>query len=159
MSEDDDALFKAAMGHLERRPEDSPEDEALFVRSIATLEMSPEARVEAPARPKPLGKPRDVAKSIRRGTLRTDITLDLHGLTEAQAWEALVRCLESSRAAEHEVVLVICGRGLHSKGRAVLQEALQRWLRGPLNKHVRASHPASVGPGGRGAWFLMLRRG
>ena len=135
----------------------APNTEALeFARAMAELEVPVSETVSAQKRA-PRRTRRELERAARQGRLRPDITLDLHGLTEAQAWSSLERCVVAARRDKRELLQVICGRGLHSQDRAVLLEALQAWLRGPLQEHVLTSFPSSPGPGGRGAWFLVLR--
>ena len=183
MSKEDDRLFEEAMTNLDmserhtiddrqdpsgRAPAPGPSRDAeersegdLFRDAVASMgEMDVDAAVEEPERstdPR-LGSRRAIERRIRRGELQPDRTVDLHGLTEVQALEATEAALRTSRRRGERVVLVICGRGLHSKGDAVLQRALMRWLKGPLAELVQERYPASAGPGGRGAWFMVLRR-
>jgi len=177
----DDRLFEDAMTDLDVRAETEaaegtrqlaesladiavervePSEAVAFDQAMATLDVGPEHREEdappVPADRRSEGR-RSLERAIRRGRLTPDFTLDLHGLTRAQAWVALERCVHAARRDGHRVLRVICGRGLHSHGPAVLLEALQEWLRGPLAEHVVASYPSAPSDGGRGAWFLLLR--
>ena len=179
MSKDDDDLFEEAMANLAMPPEKSDDEgEGALAAELAAVEVRPRVDATTPserqlfehamdaldvptAAPGAVGARRrslvELERAIRQGRLVPDASLDLHGLTEARAWVSLERCVLASRREGHEVLQVICGRGLHSRDRAVLREALQTWLRGPLLEHVKASYPAGRGPGGRGAWFLVLR--
>jgi DNA-nicking Smr family endonuclease len=61
---------------------------------------------------------RDVeSSSERRRRLlrkRPDGTIDLHGLSREEAWEALVRFFENAREHKFEKLLVIHGKGNHA---------------------------------------------
>jgi DNA-nicking Smr family endonuclease len=56
-------------------------------------------------------------------------------------------------------VLIIHGRGLHSKSGPVLREALPEWLSSqPLSQGIMAFASAPRGLGGPGATLVLLRR-
>lgn len=103
---------------------------------------------------------RRILKRLRRGEYALQGHLDLHGFNQAEAREALTRFVESSRRAGKRCVLVIHGRGLHSKDQIpVLKEGIQRWLtRGRLGNQVLAFATARPHDGGAGAVYLLLRR-
>lgn len=181
MSTSDDKLFEDAMANLEMPSAEGAESGAsplaaplagvvpearerteaeTFHQAMARLEIGDEHEGEEPPAPKqgrrPTGR-RALQRAIRQGRVKADVTLDLHGLNRTQAWTAVLRCIQTARREGQGVVRVICGQGLHSQGPAVLLEALQEWLRGPLQEHVSTSHPAAPSDGGRGAWYLWLR--
>ncbi len=137
---------------------------------------APEARDAAPApeiapRPvsrKPAAKPligldRRLKRRIARGTAEIDARLDLHGLTLADAHDALVDFLRRARSQGARVVLVITGKGTgadHGYGhRGVLRRQVPHWLTSyPLRNDVLAIEPAHAGHGGEGALYVRLRR-
>ena len=97
------------------------------------------------------------ARRIRKGEMQPDLTLDLHGYTRDEALAAIEQRIAEAQRRGLRVLLVICGQGLHSEREAVLQRALQDWIRGPLRSDIVESAPASPKQGGRGAWWLFLR--
>lgn len=103
---------------------------------------------------------RRVLRRLRAGEYAIQGILDLHGLTRAEAREALTRFVEKSRWERKRCVLVIHGRGLHSKDQIpVLKEGVQRWLtRGRLGGQVLAFATARPHDGGAGALYVLLRR-
>ncbi|MBI3185785.1 MAG: Smr/MutS family protein [Myxococcales bacterium] len=86
--------------------------------------------------------------------------LDLHGLSRAEAKVALERFVQKARLDGHRSVLVVTGRGLHSKDQLpVLKAGVQGWLsRGRLARQVLAFSTARPQDGGAGALYVLLRR-
>lgn len=101
-----------------------------------------------------------ILRRLRKGEYSIQGVLDLHGLTRAEAKEALIRFVEKSRWEGKRCVLVIHGRGLHSEDQIpVLKEGVQRWLtRGRLGSQVLAFASARPHDGGTGAVYVLLRR-
>ncbi|HLV60426.1 MAG TPA: Smr/MutS family protein [Fredinandcohnia sp.] len=103
---------------------------------------------------------RRILRRLRAGEYAIQGILDLHGLTRTEAREALIRFVEKSRGEGKRCVLVIHGRGLHSKDQIpVLKEGVQQWLtRGRLSGQVLAFATARPHDGGAGAVYVLLRR-
>ena len=118
-------------------------------------------RVSAPAPLPPLdrfaGIDRANAERLKRGRRPIEARLDLHGLTQAEAHQALARFIAASHAAGRRCVLVITGRGRFSGG--VLKEAVPRWLNDSgMRQQLLAIAPAQPQHGGSGALYVLLRR-
>ena len=101
-----------------------------------------------------------VVRRLRRGDFAWQAHLDLHGLTAAEARDAVDRFVLESFRVGRRCVLVVHGRGLNSKDRTpVLKERLKSWLaRGRIAKVVLAFTTARVCDGGAGALYVLLRR-
>ena len=101
-----------------------------------------------------------VMKKLRAGEFSTQAQVDLHGLTRDEAKATLERFIQNCRVAGHRCVLVVTGRGLHSKDQIpVLKQGVQTWLtRGRLARHVLAFCSARPTDGGAGAVYVLLRR-
>jgi DNA-nicking Smr family endonuclease len=101
-----------------------------------------------------------ILKRLRRGEYALQAHLDLHGLSREEAKAALETFLLKSRAAGRRCVLVVTGRGLHSKDQVpVLKEAVQRWLHAArFGQVVLAFATARPHDGGAGAIYLLLRK-
>src|SRR5262249_54867806 len=70
-----------------------------------------------------------VLRRLRRGDFAWQAHLDLHGLTAAEARDAVDRFVLESFRVGRRCVLVVHGRGLNSKDRTpVLKERLKSWL-------------------------------
>lgn len=104
------------------------------------------------------GVDRRTAERFRRGKLPIEARLDLHGLYQDAAQDALVGFITNSSAAGRRMVLVITGRGSR-EGSGVLRERLPQWLnQSPCRAHVLAFTPARPEHGRDGAFYVLLRR-
>lgn len=123
------------------------------------------ARDVAPAGPRlGAGDPR-TARRVARGRLGIEATIDLHGMTQRDAQAALTAFIAAARARGHRVILVITGHGAAGAmkpdglARGILRQRFMEWIDGPpLRQHVSAAHPAAAHHGGRGAFYVFLRR-
>lgn len=99
-------------------------------------------------------------RSLRRGDFSLQGHLDLHGMTQTEAKDAVDRFLTDSRRAGKRCVLIVHGRGLHSKDQIpVLKERLRVWLsQKRIGKTVLAFATARPHDGGAGAVYVLLRR-
>jgi len=101
-----------------------------------------------------------VARKLRRGDYAVQGHIDLHGLTRGEAKQAVDRFLKAARAEGKRCVLVVHGRGMHSRDQVpVLKEALRTWLAtARFGRHVLAFATARPQDGGAGALYVLLRR-
>lgn len=101
-----------------------------------------------------------VLRRLRRGDFSVQGHLDLHGLSREEARPLLEAFLSAARAAKKRCVLVVHGRGLHSKDQVpVLKDALKRWMTtARFAQHVLAFATARPHDGGAGAVYVLLRR-
>jgi len=99
------------------------------------------------------------AERLKRGLREIEATLDLHGMTQAEAHRALAAFVAASHDAGRRCVLVITGRGLGSSGPGILKRSVPRWLEEPeLRRRILAVAPAQPRHGGPGATYVLLRR-
>jgi len=101
-----------------------------------------------------------VMKKLKAGEFSVQASFDLHGLKRDEAKGALERFIQKSRVLGHRCILVVTGRGLHSKDQfPVLKQGVQTWLtRGRLARQVLAFCSARPTDGGSGAVYVLLRR-
>ena len=101
-----------------------------------------------------------LVRKLRRGEFAVQGHVDLHGMTRDEAKRAIEAFLRSSRNAGKRCILVVHGRGLHSKDQLpVLKEALRTWLStARFARHVLAFATAQPADGGAGAIYVLLRR-
>lgn len=106
------------------------------------------------------GLDRGVVRKLRRGEFAVQADLDLHGLLKDQAKAELEAFLVRARQSGRRCVLVVHGRGLHSKDQVpVLKEALKRWMSTDrFARHVLAFATARPHDGGAGAVYVLLRK-
>ena len=102
------------------------------------------------------GVDRRELRKLKRGDHAPGDSLDVHGMTAAEAVAAVQRFLVRSRA-RHRCVAIIHGRGLRSPGNvAVLKARVRAYLRG--DRLVLAFSDAPPDAGGPGAVSVLLRR-
>jgi DNA-nicking Smr family endonuclease len=104
---------------------------------------------------------RRIKKRIARGNHAIDGRLDLHGMTQAEAHDALFGFLRAKQARGAKVVLVITGKGARGSGdgRGVLKRMVPMWLGMPdFRGFIVGFESAAVGHGGEGALYVSLRR-
>lgn len=101
-----------------------------------------------------------LVRKLRRGEFAVQGHVDLHGMKRDEAKLEVERFLRSSRNAGKRCVLVVHGRGLHSKDQLpVLKDALKSWLStARFARHVLAFATALPVDGGAGAVYVLLRR-
>jgi DNA-nicking Smr family endonuclease len=101
-----------------------------------------------------------VVRRLRRGEFSVQGHLDLHGQSRAEAKDEVDRFLRRSREQGKRCVLLVHGRGLHSKDQVpVLKDALRTWLAtARFGRHVLAFATARPQDGGAGAVYVLLRR-
>jgi DNA-nicking Smr family endonuclease len=103
--------------------------------------------------------PRLVSR-LRRGEFSVQAHIDLHGMIQPDAKEALNQFILASVRKGHRAVLVVHGRGLRSPGgQPVLKHAAAQWLsHGTIGGYVLAFATARAYDGGAGAMWVLLRR-
>jgi DNA-nicking Smr family endonuclease len=101
-----------------------------------------------------------IVRRLRRGEFAVQGHVDLHGMTREEAKEAVDAFLRASRRAGKRCVLLVHGRGIHSKDQVpILKEALKSWLAtARFGRHVLAFATARPVDGGAGAVYVLLRR-
>lgn len=97
---------------------------------------------------------------LRRGEFSVQSHIDLHGMIQIDAKEALTRFILDSVRKGYRTVLVVHGRGLRSPGgQPVLKHATAQWLsHGTIGGYVLAFTTARPNDGGAGAVLVLLRR-
>lgn len=195
--EDDDALWRAFTRNIDpldlegRVPETpSPRLDDMLRRNRTAPNAPPSDPAHRPAKPRPNAPTaaRNAApqpaqpgqidnRQVRRignGREGIDARIDLHGMRQAEAHNALRVFLFRSQARGCRMVLVITGKGgasspsgdhlgplLHegSADRGVLRRNVPLWLAEPdLSPIVVGCVPAHIRHGGDGALYVQLRR-
>lgn len=97
---------------------------------------------------------------LRRGEFALQDHIDLHGMVQPTAKEALTKFILGSVRKGFRTVLVVHGRGCRSPGgRPVLKHsAIQQLSSGIVGAHVLAFTTARPSDGGAGAMYVLLRR-
>ena len=172
VTEEDRALFRRAAGDVRRIEDDrTPPD-----RSGRAPRPPGRARNE-PSSPRGLAEsdwtsdvgPGDVLsfarggvrrremERLRRGRVRIEADLDLHGRIVSDAAAALDRFLGDSRRRGMRCVRIVHGKGFGSRdGLPIMKAHVDRWLRSRCE--VLAFCSAIPPDGGTGAVYVLLRR-
>lgn len=170
-SDDENALFRAVMADTKplsrrgnRSKENSLSSSFSAIRPISALKTPVKARPNAVlTKPLEVGTATDLDRrtmeKLRKGQLRPDARIDLHGLTASGAHTALCDFLYRAHGAGKRCVLVITGRGLSQKGGGVIRRELPTWLNAPGNRsRILGFAQAQPNDGGGGAFYVLLKR-
>lgn len=96
---------------------------------------------------------------FRRGQMRPEGRLDLHGMIQTEAHRALTAYVAKAQSSGLRCVIVITGKGRISEGGGVLRNQVPNWLNSPsLRPLILAFSPAQPQDGGTGALYVLLRR-
>jgi len=89
--------------------------------------------------------------------MKAEARIDLHGLRQQEAEEALNRFITDCKARGLRKVIIIHGKGIHSSGSdPVLKELVRRFIE--HDKRCGASgHPKSKAQGGSGSTWVLLK--
>lgn len=96
-------------------------------------------------------------RQLKKGAIRIDLELDLHGLTREEALRNLESFTTGAYNRGQKAVLVITGKGHNSPGEPVLQRAVMAWLGEKGKGMVAEFSPAPRSMGGAGAFVIFLR--
>jgi DNA-nicking Smr family endonuclease len=94
----------------------------------------------------------------RRRLLRKypDGTIDLHGLTREEAWEALVRFFDNAKEHKLEKLLVVHGKGNHAGNNpGILKSTVQNFIESCPFAGESGYSNASLG--GAGSTWVLLK--
>ncbi len=140
--------------------------EAPAVKAPAKASAAPSAprvaKQHTPAVPPlaPLG--RRERSQLSRGRKEIEARLDLHGLTQMRAHQALAGFLQRAHSEGLSFVLIITGKGKAGGGdseRGVLRRQVPQWLSLPeFRALVVGFEEAHIGHGGEGALYVRIRR-
>lgn len=105
------------------------------------------------------GLGRQPLQRLRRGQVKVERTLDLHGSDAVSAREKVADALRQMWELGERGLLIIHGRGLHSESGPVLKESLPGWLAAPPHgRRILAFMTAPPDLGGTGATLVLLRK-
>ena len=103
---------------------------------------------------------------MKRGKIKPEARIDLHGMTMAEAHPELVAFILGSQAVGRRLVLVITGKGKDRDDggpiptrHGILRHQVPQWLAlAPLAQAILQVTPAHLKHGGHGAYYVYLRR-
>jgi DNA-nicking Smr family endonuclease len=169
---DEEALFRAAMADakpIERRnpvaeepaPPGPPPKKTKAI--AVTRALPPKPPRNPPKSVLEAGKAADLDRrtmdKLRKGKMRPEGRLDLHGMTADRALSALNAFLADRQSSGQRCVLVITGKGSLKEGGGVIRRELPSWLNAPGNRsRVLGFAGAQPADGGGGAFYVLLKR-
>lgn len=181
---DEAALWKkvaATVRPLAKGPATIPPVSPPAVRPPKPAPRGVAAAPAAPMRTSPLPPPRRIHQTatldghwdrrLRKGHVRPDMSIDLHGHTLASAQALLDEAIGRALVRGARVLLVVAGRlrpgadrlpQMHGepRPRGAIRASLADWLAAsPHADRIVALRPAHISHGGAGAVYVILRRG
>ncbi len=171
LSEDDARLFRSAMADAKKlagRDGAGPKTAA---------RVPPAPRPGAAAGPPPRNGPAASARlphldtgvaagldartmgRLRRGQIRPEARIDLHGMTRTEAHAALNVFMARVENTGRRCIIVITGKGRVSEGGGVLRNEVPGWLNAPaIRSSILGFAEAQPRDGGAGALYVLLKR-
>jgi DNA-nicking Smr family endonuclease len=144
-----------------KRAVDIPEPPPVSMED-AMETVAPKPAVSPAARPKQIvshSLDRPTYEKLAKGRLPIEGRVDLHGMSQEQAYSLLLSFLHRAHAGGVRYVLVITGKGSSSGGEGVLRRAVPAWLStAPFRPLVSSHDHAARNHGGAGALYVRLRR-
>jgi DNA-nicking Smr family endonuclease len=172
---DDDVLFFRAVagikrlneGPASRAPKEkprarpaaiAPEERNFFLQEVGKMALDVVFADELPDDVQPL-RPQASSRlrQLKKGIIRIDYELDLHGMTRDEALHSLELFIAGAYNRGQKGVLVITGKGNNSTEGPVLQGAVSSWLRERGKVMVAEFAPAPTRLGGNGAFVVFLK--
>ena len=107
------------------------------------------------------------AQRLKRGQIPLEGKLDLHGMTQNEAYDTLQSFIPNAYNQGKRCILVITGKGsrkenhgpLFHQRTGILKEKTPEWLTTPpLNQYILKIQTARPQHGGDGALYVLLRR-
>jgi len=186
---DEEELWRKVVSNAERlhpekplKPEDFVTTPALQPRRKSTFQAISRTVPKPPGRPTtttsllpdildqvgshPVQMDRKSFDQMKRGKLRPEGKLDLHGMTLDRAHPALTRFILSAQQGGKRLVLVVTGKGKQRDDGGpipvrfgVLRHQVPHWLSAPpLASAVLQITQAHMRHGGGGAYYVYLRK-
>lgn len=157
---DDQDLFQQEVGDVKRLNHNQ-----VFVKQSVTAQTPVPAQDETDSKVESgevlrflrSGIQTTILQKLRRGQYPVEATLDLHGLTAAEANDELYRFVQHSQTLGRQAVRVVHGKGHGSKEQQpILKAKINQWLREfPVVLAFCSSRPQD---GGTGAVDVLLRK-
>jgi DNA-nicking Smr family endonuclease len=172
VSAEDAALFRESIGSVQEvrsdraeiRPEPPPPipsqtlaDERAAMRAVLDQPIGElELELWEPLSHVQPGVPKRILRQLGRGEFSIGAELDLHGMNQREAADAIRAFLDGARANRRLCVRIIHGKGMNAKGvQPVLKQLTDRILR--HRGDVLAYRSARSQDGGAGAVLALLK--
>jgi DNA-nicking Smr family endonuclease len=137
---------------------EAPKVQAKKIKPERTMPPAP-AKPKIPAPPALAPLEERTRRRLGRGLVEIDAKIDLHGMRQERAHDALVGFLRQAQSQGHRIVIVVTGKGKAGEARGVLRYAVPGWLSRPdLRERVVGFEEAGRRHGGEGALYVRIRR-
>ena len=107
----------------------------------------------------------NLATNFKRGELKIQKRLDLHGYTEKEAFEEVENFIKKSYQTKLRCVLIVTGKGIRKESddifmpKGIIKERVPHWLNSfELRPLILSFSYALPADGGDGALYILLRR-
>lgn len=146
---------------------ETPAEEDATVGSEATSSQLPAVMADAKHRaeilrrraPQPASIDRPTKKKLAKGRLAIEAKIDLHGMTQTEAYGTLLSFLHNAYAHGRRHVLVVTGKGSSMGSDGILRRQVPAWFSTPAFRGLVSAHEdAARHHGGQGALYVRLRR-
>lgn len=128
-------------------------------KPVYPQEKKTKARISAPREMPIYNFDPPTHKKISKGRVDIEARIDLHGLTQSEAYELLYGFLLGAHARGLKHVMVITGKGRSFGSAGILRQAVPHWFSTPIFRLlVSAYEDAARHHGGDGALYVRLRR-
>lgn len=110
-------------------------------------------------------------QKLRRGKVKPEGKVDLHGMSQDRAFATLNRYIGEAQRRGKRFILVVTGKGGlksekgemtysdYNSNRGVLKTNVPRWLsQGELSSRIVSYHSANKDDGGDGALYVILKK-
>jgi len=95
-------------------------------------------------------------RKLTKGLIEPEARIDLHDMTQEQAYGALINFINRTAVENKRTVLVITGKGKNMQG--VLRSKIHLWLEtDALSNKIISVLPAAAKHGGAGAFYVRLK--
>lgn len=168
LSDEDKALWDAQFA--EEKSADEENFEELLDQKPETKEKKPLFAPPKAKKPlKPHNEPLDraIERKLKQGKIDPEATLDLHGLNQQDAFQALNQFVQNSYNKGIKHVLVVTGKGKGVAeaddwlvpGQGILKGKLPEWIKSqPLKNYIIDAVFASPKHGGTGAYYVIIKK-
>lgn len=130
-----------------------------LAKAVYPQEKKPKASIAAPREMPIHNFDPPTHKKISKGRVDIEARIDLHGLTQSEAYELLYGFLLGAHARGLKHVMVITGKGRSFGSAGILRQAVPHWFSTPIFRLlVSAYEDAARHHGGDGALYVRLRR-
>jgi DNA-nicking Smr family endonuclease len=145
--DDDDTIIELKPGKKELL-----DFRKIFREEITTL---PDLNTEENA----AGIDRKTHQKFKAGKMPIEGKLDMHGMTQNEAFPALLDFINRSFHSEKRCLIVVTGKGFMSKNRGILKQSLPIWINNEdIRPKILSFCQARPTDGGSGAFYIFLKR-